>query len=271
MLREIQDEINIKRNQKNDIQEEQLNPTYLIGDGITINPADLRKGPGSAIRFKGKATSDNIQQRPTPSDVGLNNDLAILTKQDLEDASGINGIQRGATSASDRRSAASLSIISANSSPRIEDMVMLLSDTLFSHWAKNFVHLVLKHAPDDVVAALTERYDFPLGQKGKRKKIDYNVNINFGASINKEATVQDLLSMVQMLLQSPNANPAAIDALIKKVLVLKLGENTDTNEFFSTNNAQTAPIVSTSAENPREETLDPSEEREKSILALGGL
>lgn len=276
MLKEIQDEINIKRNQKNDIQEEQLNPTYLIGDGITINPAELRKGPGSSIRVKGRISPENIQQRPTPSDVGLNSDLAVLDKQDLEDASGINGIQRGGTSASDRRSAASLSIISANSSPRIEDMVMLLSDTLFSHWAKNFVHLVLKHASDDVVAQLTERDDYPLGKKGKRKKIDYNIKINFGASINKEATVQDLLSMIQMLLQSPNANPAAIDALIKKVLVLKLGENTDVNEFFG--NEQTMSKLSASAENPNEAaenqnetTLDPDEEREKLILAQGGV
>lgn len=271
MLKEIQDEINIKRNQKNDIQEEQLNPTYLIGDGITINPADLRKGPGSAIRFKGKATSDNIQQRPTPSDVGLNNDLAILTKQDLEDASGINGIQRGATSASDRRSAASLSIISANSSPRIEDMVMLLSDTLFSHWAKNFVHLVLKHAPDDVVAQLTERADNPLGPKGKRHKIEYNIKINFGASINKEATVQDLLSMIQMLLQSPNANPSKIDALIEKVLTLKLGENAKTDEFISTNNAQTASTLPAPVPNEPQPSLNQDEEREKFILAQGGL
>ena len=99
-----------------------------------------------------------------------------------------------------------------------------------------------------------------------------------GASINKEATVQDLLAIIQMLLQNPNANPAATEALIKKVLVLKLGENTKVDEFFSTNTAQNGNSTLASSEQPneadekpQEEMLDPNEEREKFILAQGGL
>ncbi|MDD2267658.1 hypothetical protein [Sulfuricurvum sp.] len=276
MLKEIQDEINIKRNQKNDIQEEKINPTYFVGDGIKLNPFDLKKGPGSAIKFSGKITGDNFQQRQTPSEVSLDNDLAVLTKQDLEDSSGVNGIMRGGTSASDRRSAASLSIINANSSPRIEDMILLISDTLFHHWAKNFVYLAIKHTTDDLIHKLTERNDFPLGKYGKRELDDFNLSIKFGSSINKDAKINDLLSIVQMFLQNRDPNnldeTRFINEVTKQIVTLKLGENTKLFDMLSpTPQPPTNPgeNPNESAEKPAEEGIDPQEEREKMLLAAG--
>lgn len=273
MLKEIQDEINIKRNQKNDIQEEKINPTWFIGDSIQLNPFDLKKGAGTAIKVTGQMSPTNMMMRPTPSQGDLDNDLAVLTKQDLEDASGINGIMRGATSTSDRRSAASLSIVNANSSPRIEDMIMLISDTLFHHWAKNFVYLTIKHAPDDLIHRLTERNDFPIGRLGARDVGDYDVRINFGSTINKEAHVNDLLSITQMLLQNPKVNPAIIEGMIKEIVSMKLGENTNLTELFNQAMMQADPMENPdeTAEAPQEEMMDPSEEREKMLMAAGSL
>ena len=277
MLKEIQDEINIKRNQKNDIQEEKINPTWFIADGITINPFDLKKGPGTAIKVKGKMSSDNLMVRPTPSEVSLDNDLAILTKQDLEDASGVNGIMRGGTSSSDRRSAASLSIINANSSPRIEDMILLISDTLFHHWAKNFVYLAIKHTPDDLIHKITERNDFPLGKFGERTLDDFNMSIKFGSSINKEAKINDLLSLVQMFLQNRDPNnheeTAFINEATKQIVTMKLGENTKLFDMLPTTPPQPMPEEKPNEmhENPVEEDIDLQEQHEKMLLATGSV
>jgi len=272
-LKEIQDEINIKRNQKNDIQEEKINPTWFIGDTVQVNPFDLKKGAGTAIKVTGAMSPSNMMMRPTPSQGDLDNDLAMLTKQDLEDASGINGIMRGATSTSDRRSAASLSIVNANSSPRIEDMIMLISDTLFHHWAKNFVYLAIKHSSDDLIHRLTERNDFPLGRFGARDAGDYDIRINFGSTINKEAKVNDLLSITQMLLQNPKVNPAIIEGMIKEIVNMKLGENTNLTELFTQAMMQEDPMENPNemVEAPQEAMIDPQEEREKMLMAAGSL
>lgn len=266
LMRPIQDEINIKRNQKNDIQEEKINPTYFVGDGIKINPFDLKKGPGTAIKFTGKITADNFQQRPAPSEIDLNNDLSVLTKQDLEDATGVNGIMRGDTSASDRRGAAALSIINANSSPRIEDMILLLTDTLFYNWAKTYTYLALKHSPSSLIESIMETKTNPLGRKQERN-LDFNIKVNFGASINKDARANDLMGVIQFVLQNPKFNPAKTEALIEEFLKIKLGENTNLEEAFKT------PTMESPVENNepvQEEVIDPNEEREKMLLAGGG-
>lgn len=275
MLKSIQDEINLKRNQKNDIQEEKITPSWITDETVTVNPFDLKKGAGTHIRVQGKLSG--MMVRPTPSEIDLNNDLAVLTKQDLEDASGVNGIMRGNTSASDRRSAAALSIVNANSSPRIEDMIMLISDTLFHHWAKQFVYLAIKHTPDDVIQRLTERpNEYPLGRLGERDCGEYDVRINFGSTINKEAKTQDIMSIVQMLLQNQRANPEVIDDLIKEIVILKLGENTNIEKIFTEKSSlipeqQAQENPNEVQEAPQEEQQDPNELREKMLLAQGGV
>lgn len=270
LTRQIQDEINIKRNQKNDIQEENITPTWIIDETVSVNPFDLRKGPGSAIRVKGKLSG--MQQRPTPSEVDLNNDLALLTKQDLEDATGVNGIVRGGTSSSDRRSAAALSIINANSSPRIEDMIMLITDTLFYHWAKQFAYLALKHSSNELILSLIEGDTNPLGRK-KERILDIDITINFGASINKDVRLSDLKDMLMMFLQ--NRDPSNeeerefINGLTNEIVRLKLGENTKVPNLI----AKTPPMENQDegSEDPQEINIDPNEMRERQLLASGGV
>jgi len=270
LLKEIQDEINIKRNQKNDIQEEKITPSWIVDETVTVNPFDLKKGAGTHVKVSGKLSG--MMVKPTPSEVDLNNDLMMLTKQDLEDASGVNGIMRGGTSASDRRSAAALSIVNANSSPRIEDMILLISDTLFHHWAKNFVYLAIKHTSDDLIHRLTERNDFPIGRIGERTAGDYDIKINFGSSINKEAKVQDIMEITQMLLQNPRANPAVVDEMFKEIITMKLGENTKLGDIFM---EQSALLPEENPDEmqevPQEAMIDPAEEREKALMAMGGV
>lgn len=265
MLKEIQDEINIKRNQKNDIVEEIITPTWMVNkEKLTVRPELLRRGAGSHIGVSGDLIPSNIMQRPTPSTENLDADLAMLTKLDLEDASGINGIQRGMTGASDRRSGSMLSVVTANSSGRIEDMVSLMNLTLFSHWAKTFVSLVIKHAPDELVREVLEEDGYPIGKIGKRE-IKYNINVNFGTTLSTELKVQDILTVVQFLLQSPNVNPKIIEGFIKEFVALKLGDNTNLKELFMEMAQQPVPPPADEVQTP------PPIDREMEMLLRGGV
>ena len=143
----------------------------------------------------------------------------------------MNPIQEGQTGASDRRSARAMSVINANSSMRIEEMIMLITETLFDHWAKAWVNLVLQNADDDVINKLTGKVN-PLGVKGTRN-FDYKIKINFGMSVDKESTISDLLQVIQMLAPDQQINPKIKEKILKKFLYLRLGEDTDLQDLVA--------------------------------------
>lgn len=224
----LNDEINIKRNQKNDIQEEIINPSVIIPDKTQIKPGDLKKGAGKRIRAEGG--TDGIMFMPAPSDYALNNDLAMLDK-DIADSSSVNSIQQGHTGASDRRSANALAVVNANSSMRTEEMITLCNETLFEHWAKAWVKLVLKNAPDDVINSITGE-QFPFGEYGKREDIEYIININFGMTIDKEKRINDLITLLQIIGQNPNINPKIIERIFKEILNIRMGDSMNIEKIF---------------------------------------
>lgn len=228
-IKDLNDEINQKRNQKNDIQEEMINPSFYIGDKSQVNVNDLKKGAGKRIRVSGSV--NEIKEIRTPSEYPLNADLALLDK-DLNEATGVNSIQAGNTSASDRRSAQALAVVNANSTTRIADMISLVNETLFEHWAKDFVRLVLANAEDEVIDTLTGK-DKPFGKKGRRDNLEYEIKINFGVSIDKEKRVSDLMNMLLPILQSKNLNPMIVERVLKEVLQSFLGDNKMLENIFT--------------------------------------
>lgn len=224
----LNDEINIKRNQKNDIQEEIINPSIIIPDKTQIKPGDLKKGAGKRIRAEGG--TDGIVFMPTPSDYPINNDLAMLDK-DIADASSVNSIQQGHTGASDRRSANALAVVNANSSMRTEEMITLCNETLFEHWAKAWVKLVLKNAPDEIIKEITGA-EYPFGELGKREDIQFDIKINFGMTIDKEKRINDLISLLRIVGQSPNINPLIIERIFKEILNIRMGDSMNIEKIF---------------------------------------
>jgi hypothetical protein len=251
LIKELQEEINIKRNQKNDILEEIINPSMLVSDGSGINPNDLKKGAGKKIKVTGSMSG--IQVLPAPNDNSLNIDLEIL-RRDLENASGVNNVMMGNTSPSDRRSATALSVVNANSSPRIEDMIMTINETLFTKWAELFVRLVYKNVPDHIVMTLTESGNM-IEPYGNRQNIEFDLNINFGSTVNKEAKASDLLQVIQILGQNPNTRPEAIEGLLKELLVYKLGKNTRVEKIFATQTTETQKPPDVSLEDMKNAAL----------------
>lgn len=228
-IKSLQDEVNLKRNQKNDIQEEMINPSIIIPDLTQIDPQDMKRGAGKRIRAKGGTAG--IMFMPTPSDYSLNADLGILDN-DISTATGVNSVQMGQTGSSDRRSAQALAVVNANSSMRVEEMIMTINDTLFEHWAKQFTRLILKNAEDSVINEITGKEN-PFGKKGTRKIDDYQIVINFGLTIDKEKRMSDLLMIAQMLAQNPNINPQIVMNLIKDVLEIRLGETVKIEDIFN--------------------------------------
>lgn len=225
----LNDEINIKRNQKNDIQEEMINPSLIIPDKTSINPTDLKKGAGKRIRAEGG--TEGIMFMPTPPEYTINADLQLLDK-DISDASSVNSIQQGQTGASDRRSANALAVVNANSSMRTEEMITLCNETLFEHWAKSWIKLIIKNAPDDVINRVTNA-EYPFGKKGNREDIEFDININFGMTIDKEKRINDLISLLQIIAQNPNINPMIVERIFKEILTIRMGDSLNIEKLFN--------------------------------------
>ncbi|MDR2905305.1 MAG: hypothetical protein LBU73_05075 [Helicobacteraceae bacterium] len=234
LFKEIQREINQKRNQKNDLQEERITPTAIINtDQIAIDPNEMQSGPGKIIEAKGanNALAGNIIWRQPAGEYELNNDLGIVN-QDLENATGINNILRGNTNPSDRRSQAALTLVNSNSSSRLEDMIALINETLFSHFAKTFARLVYKNAPDELIMKLTGGKN-PIGVYGARRNFDYQIGVEFGNSLNQQTLINNIITALQMVQQNPAVNPNAINRLVEEILTLLLGDNARIEEIFA--------------------------------------
>ncbi len=227
-IESLQDEINHKRNIKNDIQEKILNPDVYVGDMAKVNPNDLTYGSGQRIRVNGDV--NQIRERAVPNEYALNNDLGMLAG-DIQSAVGVNSIQEGKTGASDRRSANAMSVINANSSMKIEEMIILIKETLFEHWAKTWVDIVMRNADDDVINKITNK-SYPLGKKGNRNSIKYDLKINFGMTLDKHQKINDKLQVLQMIAQNPKIKPKIVEGVIKDILVAIIGDDTELSELF---------------------------------------
>lgn len=231
-LKEIQQEINYKRNVKNDIQEKNLNPDVYVGDKTKVDPSDLTYGAGRRIQVRGDV--NQIKERTVPSEYALNTDLGMLAG-DVQSAVGVNSIQEGQTGASDRRSANAMAVINSNSSMRIEQMIILIKETLFEHWAKRWVELVMANVTDEEIHKITGRDDFPLGAIGDRDEIEYDLKINFGMTLDKQQKINEKLQAFQIASQNPNIKPEIIEGLLKDLLTLIVGDDTNIQDLFEKN------------------------------------
>lgn len=245
-------ELNVKRNQRMDIIERHLNPELFVPDSCGLDPDDALRNGGI------KRCDDTAGIKPGINGAGaveFSQDIAMLQK-DIEDASSINGILRGNTSASDRRSQAALATVNANSSTRLESMVKLINETLFEHWAKDFVRLCYLNAPDELIKKILEKDSHSLGTKGFREELSVDISINFGANLNKEQKIQHLISIVQMVGNSKNAD---VTGVMEEIITLSLGENVDAKRILGISQMQ-------GDEDSREQTQGGDEEDTESGL-----
>ncbi|MBR2148584.1 MAG: hypothetical protein IJ965_04035, partial [Campylobacter sp.] len=231
-VKELQQEYNIKRNQKIDLIENAIDPQFAINsEGGIVNANDLlsrKKVIRCNLSGDGDISKVVAPLMPTGSVYDVTTEIEMI-KAEYEIASGVNSIMTGVTSASDRRSNTSLQTINAASGVRVESMFQSLAATMLHEYAKKYVKLLYKNLDDEYLIKITENPDIIniIGSKEDRvnKDIDFDINVNFGTTISADVVVSKINTLLSSLAQLGLNNPNLIMPLIKEMSVALLGEN----------------------------------------------
>ena len=231
IAREIQKEYNIKRNQKIDITERQIDPPIAVdkdAGGVAVSDLSMNKKYVRMELRDGKKIGDVIQVLGQPGTYGLSEEIAML-KGEYEITTGVNSVMTGQTSPSDRRAMGALQTVNAASSMRIESMLQTLMETMLLSYAEHFVELIYRHTSDEDFIKITEDPEIinTIGQIGERKetRLDFDVNVNFGTTIANEVKIAQLNSVLGMLAQNGVGSMQVVGGILKEILTLILGEN----------------------------------------------
>ena len=277
---EIQEEYNIKRNQKIDITENQIDPPIAINHGgegsLAVSDIVQRKKIIRVELAAGAKITDLIMPIPVPGTYQLSEEIAMLSKE-YEIATGVNSVMTGQTSPSDRRAMGALQTVNAASSMRIESMLQTLLETMLQSYAGHFVELLYRYVSDEEFIKLTEDADIvsKIGTLNERRKskLDFDVAVNFGTTIANEVKINQLNGLLGVLAQNRMNAPAITSQILKEILTLILGENAPTEEIdmvmqeMMTANEQAMEEASA----PQEEAPPSQEDMEMMALMNGGV
>lgn len=231
VVKEIQREYNIKRNQKIDITENQIDPSFIVDKTkgvVTVSDVMARKKVIRVETDMGTRVSDVIMPFPVPPTYQLSEEIAMLSKE-YEIATGVNSVMTGQTGPSDRRAMGALQTVNAASSMRIESMMQTLLETMLSSYAQHFVELLYRFVSDDEFIKITEDENIieAVGTLVERKanRLDFDVSVNFGTTIANEVKISQLNGLLGVLAQNQISSPQITGEIVKEVLSLILGEN----------------------------------------------
>ncbi|WP_149724857.1 hypothetical protein [Campylobacter concisus] len=231
VVKEIQREYNIKRNQKIDITENQIDPSFIVDKTkgvVTVSDVMARKKVIRVETDMGTRVSDVIMPFPVPPTYQLSEEIAMLSKE-YEIATGVNSVMTGQTGPSDRRAMGALQTVNAASSMRIESMMQTLLETMLSSYAQHFVELLYRFVSDDEFIKITEDENIieAIGTVAERKanRLDFDVSVNFGTTIANEVKISQLNGLLGVLAQNQISSPQITGEIVKEVLTLILGEN----------------------------------------------
>lgn len=231
VVKEIQKEYNIKRNQKIDITENQIDPSFIVDKTkgvVTVSDVMARKKVIRVETDMGTRVSDVIMPFPVPPTYQLSEEIAMLSKE-YEIATGVNSVMTGQTGPSDRRAMGALQTVNAASSMRIESMMQTLLETMLSSYAQHFVELLYRFVSDDEFIKITEDEKIieAIGTVAERKanRLDFDISVNFGTTIANEVKISQLNGLLGVLAQNQISSPQITGEIVKEVLTLILGEN----------------------------------------------
>ena len=227
MVKEIQEEYNIKRNQKIDIIENQIDPQIAINSeagSMSVDDLMARKKVVRVATQMGKGIGDVIQVLSQPSSYGLSEEIAML-KSEYEITTGVNSVMTGQTSPSDRRAMGALQTVNAASSMRIESMMQTLLDTMLQSYAEHFVWLIYRYTSDEELISITEDQEIIQKIGSRDGPLDFDINVNFGTTIANEVKIGQLNGLLGVLAQTNMNAPQITAEIIKQILTLILGEN----------------------------------------------
>lgn len=231
-VKELQEEYNIKRNQKIDLTEAIIDPQFIVDKNVGTVAFDAIYKHEKIIRvetLQGARISDVIQPfQPVNNTMVLADEIGII-KDEYERATGINSIMTGQTSPSDRRAMGALQVVNASSSMRVEAMLQTLADTMLNNYARAFVELIYQNISDDELIKATENPNIIdiIGTKLIRAntRLDFDIKTNFGTTISQELEINQLNNLMAVLAQSGLNDPKLLAPLLKDIVVLMRGEN----------------------------------------------
>ncbi|MFL1707059.1 hypothetical protein ACHJH3_08655 [Campylobacter sp. MOP7] len=287
LVAEIQEEYNIKRNQKIDITENQIDPPIAInanGEGsVAVSDIVARKKMIRVELATGAKVSDVIMPMPVAGTYQLSEEIAMLAKE-YEIATGVNSVMTGQTSPSDRRAMGALQTVNAASSMRIESMLQTLLETMLQSYAQHFVELLYRYVSDEEFVRLTEDVEIvsKIGSLNERKnsKLDFDVAVNFGTTIANEVKINQLNGLLGVLAQNNMNAPTITSQILKQILTLILGENAPIEQIdmamqmMQAANAQDTGEAATAEDVPQdgvEESVPSEEELEMAAIMNGGV
>lgn len=215
--------INKRRNQHSDIVEEQINPSTFAEKTAKVNPAHLKRGPGSVIPC---GSVSGIQERRAPSTMGLYDDLSILQK-DIETTTSVSGNQKGVTSTSDRRPTGAIALLNSQSSTRVEEQIITANNTLFSHLAKTFVKKVYRYVDDKTLISLGIEVPLIGRDQNGDEPFDFIVSVNFGSDAKRNERYANLMEMLSVVGQHPNVRPEIPEEIIAESISIKEGDESN--------------------------------------------
>lgn len=265
-VKELQQEYNIKRNQKIDLIENAIDPQFAINsEGGIVNANDLlsrKKVIRCNLSGDGDISKVVAPLLPTGSVYDVTTEIEMI-KSEYEIASGVNSIMTGVTSASDRRSNTSLQTINAASGVRVESMFQSLAATMLHEYAKKYVKLLYKNLDDEYLIKITENPNIIniIGSKEERMSsdIDFDINVNFGTTISSDVVVSKINTLLGTLAQLGLNNPNLTMPLIKEMSVALLGENAPVyliDEAFKELQAQQELAMATQAMDAQRQSDD---------------
>lgn len=277
-VKELQQEYNIKRNQKIDLIENAIDPQFAINsEGGIVNANDLlsrKKVIRCNLSGDGDISKVVAPLMPTGSVYDVTTEIEMI-KAEYEIASGVNSIMTGVTSASDRRSNTSLQTINAASGVRVESMFQSLAATMLHEYAKKYVKLLYKNLDDEYLIKITENPNIIniIGSKEYRvnSDIDFDINVNFGTTISSDVVVGKINTLLGSLAQLGLNNPNLIMPLIKEMSVALLGENAPVSlidEAFKEMQAQQELAMANEAMNAQKQSDDIASQSDPNKEAL---
>lgn len=277
-VKELQQEYNIKRNQKIDLIENAIDPQFAINsEGGIVNANDLlsrKKVIRCNLSGDGDISKVVAPLMPTGSVYDVTTEIEMI-KAEYEIASGVNSIMTGVTSASDRRSNTSLQTINAASGVRVESMFQSLAATMLHEYAKKYVKLLYKNLDDEYLIKITENPNIIniIGSKEDRMSsdIDFDINVNFGTTISSDVVVGKINTLLGSLAQLGLNNPNLTIPLIKEMSVALLGENAPVSlidEAFAQMQAQQELAMANEAMNAQKQSDDIASQSDPNKEAL---
>lgn len=230
-VKEIQAEYNIKRNQKIDLVEMQIDPMIAVdkskGAVAIQDLLDRAKTVRVDVNDGGR-----IQDLIQPLIFGNPNDIVpeiSMLQNEYEIATGVNSVMTGQTSPSDRRAMGALQAVNASSSMRIEAMLQTLCDTMLNSYARAFVENIYRYTSDEDFIYITENPQIidVIGPQALRehKSLRFDIKTHFGTTIGQDVEIGQLQGLLGVLAQSNLTAPQLLAPLIKQLTILMLGDN----------------------------------------------